>query len=68
MQLATKNAELEDNLELQNAINAAKKELDQWQTDLKRYELSMTKYTQDVDSNLVRRLEEQAEGVAYKAV
>ena len=54
LQLATKNAELEDNLELQNAINAAKKELDQWQTDLKRYELSMTKYTQDVATNLDR--------------
>jgi hypothetical protein len=52
--LAVKNAELEDNLELQNAINAAKKEVDQWQTALKRYELSMTKYTTDVSANLER--------------
>ena len=52
--LAVKNAELEDELELQNAINAAKKEVDQWQTALKRYELSMNKYTTDVTSNLER--------------
>ena len=50
--LAVKNSELEDELELQNAINAAKKEVDQWQTALKRYELSMTKYTTDVSANL----------------
>ena len=54
LQLATKNAELEDNLELQNAINAATKEVDQWQTELKRYELSMTKYAQDISTNLER--------------
>ena len=51
-QKATKNAELEDNMEIQNSINAAKRDLDQYQQDLKKYEVSVTRYNADVSSTI----------------
>tara|TARA_Y100000593_G_scaffold26883_1_gene53533 strand:- start:3668 stop:6112 length:2445 start_codon:yes stop_codon:yes gene_type:complete len=49
---AVKDAELEDNMEIQNAVNAAKRDLDQYQQDLKKYEVSVTRYNSDVTSAL----------------